>query len=107
MTNVDKRPLECYLCRLLLKETGTDVGGPPAVGKSIYGCTKCGKGFHVDCYSAFHFRSAMQKNPTVLNNVVSALEREQHVRDKVSAKINKIEDLTLFCQGVLEEHASN
>jgi hypothetical protein len=49
--NVSKKPInekpkdiDCYLCRKMGLEL-----------KTIYSCIKCRKGFHVNCFTAFHF----------------------------------------------------
>ena len=34
----------CYLCSLILNQRKN----------SKYGCVQCGKGFHVDCFAAYH-----------------------------------------------------
>jgi hypothetical protein len=40
--------IDCFLCPKMGKEL-----------KTIYSCMKCRKGFHVNCFTAFHYRCAM------------------------------------------------
>mmetsp|Transcript_11387 Transcript_11387/g.16379 ORF Transcript_11387/g.16379 Transcript_11387/m.16379 type:complete len:97 (+) Transcript_11387:1338-1628(+) len=90
-----------FLCRLLLK--GCTIKGN--LPKSIFGCIKCGKGFHVHCFTAFHFTGALQ-NPGLRNEVVHGITLSQETescRDKVSECINDIQHLSLYCQDKMEE----
>ena len=93
--------LECFLCRLLLKNY--EVQG--TLPKSMYGCIKCGKGFHVNCFTAFHFTKGLQGNTTLVNDVIRGItlaQENEKFRDKVSKYINKIEKMELYCHQVGE-----
>jgi hypothetical protein len=103
LENKSKRALECFLCRIIMKDNGVPDNKIP---KSIYGCSECGKGFHVNCFTAYHCRGSLQHNSNVLNKVISALEkdaRKRVVRDKVSAKVSTLQDIKIYCQ----EHLRN
>ena len=43
--------VDCFLCRKMGKEL-----------KTIYSCMQCGKGFHVNCFTAFHYRGALSSS---------------------------------------------
>ncbi|KAG6952756.1 hypothetical protein JG687_00012806 [Phytophthora cactorum] len=44
--------LPCYLCSLWnIKK------------KAKYGCIKCERGFHVECFTAFHHRDVLKNSP--------------------------------------------
>ena len=70
--NVSKKPInekpqdiDCYLCRKMGLEL-----------KTIYSCIKCRKGFHVNCFTAFHFRGALSTCHKALLEVV--LQADDH-----------------------------
>lgn len=50
--------VDCFLCRKLGYEL-----------KTVYSCTQCGKGFHVNCFTAFHYRGALSTSRQALLNV--------------------------------------
>jgi hypothetical protein len=56
--------LACYLCSLrgLSK-------------KSRYGCTKCERGFHVECFSAFHYQDVFKARSPALRQALDAICR--------------------------------
>lgn len=62
VTNKDYDGARCHLCAVIYN------------GRSdtIYGCTGCRKGFHVDCYSAYHFPELIKKNTEVSKQIVEA-----------------------------------
>ena len=49
-------PLKCYLCKILKKKCH----------QSIYGCIECKKGFHVNCFTVFHYQHALSGNNKLL-----------------------------------------
>ncbi|POM78669.1 Hypothetical protein PHPALM_3774 [Phytophthora palmivora] len=51
--------LKCYLCSL----RGISK-------KSKYGCTKCERGFHVECFSAFHYQDAFKARSPALRETL-------------------------------------
>jgi len=51
--------IDCYLCRQMGKEL-----------KTSYSCVNCGKGFHVNCFTAYHYRGAMNASRTALLDVI-------------------------------------
>jgi hypothetical protein len=59
-TNPNKpQDLDCFLCRRMGREV-----------KTIYSCIQCRKGFHVNCFAAFHYRGQMSRRHTALLDVV-------------------------------------
>ena len=58
--------LNCHLCMILHNKKK----------KTLYGCTGCHKGFHVECFTAYHFRYALDGN--VLALVDMAVKTEQN-----------------------------
>ena len=60
--NKKNKQLQCFLCRILIGPNRKDENGKPmAILRRYYGCSKSGKGFHINCYIAFHFHNAMKK----------------------------------------------
>ena len=89
-TNKNGTALQCYLCRIVSGETY----------RSTYGCSACQKAFHVNCYTAFHFRNALKGNNVVLNAIALASDDNSKLktRKRKVSMISDIQDLTLFCQ---------
>ncbi|ETP21916.1 hypothetical protein F441_04668, partial [Phytophthora nicotianae CJ01A1] len=56
--------LTCYLCSLR-----------GMARKSKYGCAKCERGFHVACFSAFHYKGVFQTNAPHLQDALEAIAR--------------------------------
>ena len=46
-----KRSANCYLCTIMAKDTTKRT--------SIYGCVQCKQAFHVNCFTLYHFRDAL------------------------------------------------
>ncbi|POM69273.1 LOW QUALITY PROTEIN: Hypothetical protein PHPALM_14459 [Phytophthora palmivora] len=59
--------LKCYLCRGISK-------------KSKYSCTKCERGFHVECFSAFHYQDVFKARSPALREALEAVCRETSLR---------------------------
>ncbi|GMF54288.1 unnamed protein product [Phytophthora fragariaefolia] len=81
---------KCYLCSLrgLSK-------------KSAYGCTKCERGFHVECFSAFHYQDVFRARSPALRTALDAVCRATTcepvavTRKRSSRSITSVEALTL------------
>ncbi len=58
--------IECFLFRQMGHEL-----------KTIYSCLQCKKDFHVNCFTAFHFRGALSISHKTLVEVVLESGREQ------------------------------
>jgi hypothetical protein len=59
-TNVNApQDIDCFLCRRMGKEM-----------KTIYSCIQCRKGFHVNCFTAFHYRGVLSNRHSALLDVV-------------------------------------
>jgi len=57
--NGKPQDIDCYLCRKMGKEM-----------KTIYSCIQCRKGFHVNCFTAFHYRGVLSRKHNALLDVV-------------------------------------
>ena len=63
--------------------------------KSIYGCIGCRKAFCVDCFAAYHYRSALSGNSKLLMDlVVQSIEEDSFV-SKPCKTIGSLNDLKL------------
>ena len=63
----------------------------------IYGCVKCGKGFHVNCFTAYHCQGALQGDSKALCDMIvhenpNELPRASNKRSKF---IGNMKDMKL------------
>jgi len=74
----------CYLCKLrnMYKTT-------------IYGCPTCQLAFHVECFTAFHYKDALKGNVKALVTTLKTIEVKGKGRKKKSTKLGSLETLTL------------
>ncbi|RLN74357.1 hypothetical protein BBJ28_00008624 [Nothophytophthora sp. Chile5] len=85
-----KGKLRCYLCSI--RGLGK---------KALYGCTQCNRGFHIECFSVFHFRHAFRSNSTAVQRALDAVSAaasqnpEFKTRCRPNQSITPIEELTL------------
>lgn len=63
-TNIGKTGIHCHLCLMRNEKF-----------KTIYGCIKCKRGFHVNCYSAYHFQGAMRGDAKAIVLMVKQSEK--------------------------------
>lgn len=61
-TKHSKAKLTCYLCSLR---------GLPKMSK--YGCTACLRGYHVECFAAFHYRNAFTSESLTIRSALDEL----------------------------------
>jgi ribosomal protein L37AE/L43A len=71
---INKTGIHCHFC--LLRGVKR---------KTIYGCTKCGRGFYVNCYTAVHFQGALKSDTAACRHDIEyrktiAQEHEQKVQ---------------------------
>ncbi len=72
--------------------------------KSIYGCAEHGKGFHVNCFTAFHGQEALSSKKEVLGKLVAAVVKDKpQFCDCVSKNISSIENITLYCEDIIRK----
>ncbi len=76
--------IECFLCRQMGHEL-----------KTIYSCLQCQKGFHVNCFTAFHFRGALSTSHKTLIELVVKSEAEQQFSHRSNYCPRSIADLKL------------
>ena len=62
--NLNKKDINCHLCLYMKKKK-----------KTIYGCVQCRKGFHVNCFTAYHCTGALKGNTKALMCMVLQSER--------------------------------
>lgn len=83
--NINKTGIHCHFC--LLRGVKK---------KTIYGCTKCGRGFHVNCYTAFHFQGALKSDTGAFAETILNTERPlPRGMNKKSKYVGDISTLTL------------
>ena len=72
--------------------------------KSIYGCAECGKGFHVNCFTAFHGQEALSSKKEVLGKLVAAVVMDKpKFCDCVSKNISSNYNITLYCEDIIRK----
>lgn len=77
--------LDCCICKRLKRKRM----------KSLYSCTVCKKGFHVNCYSAYHNHDILSVNELVHEQVSSTVYTIPLQRAKKSKYIMSIDEFTL------------
>ena len=67
LENVGKADILCYHCNIIYdsKQRFT-----------IYGCVQCRRGFHIDCFSMYHFQSALNEHKPVLQKLIKDADGE-------------------------------
>ena len=63
--------------------------------KTIYGCVNCKKGFHVNCFTAYHCHGALVGDTKALADMVIAANRMPRAANKTSKHVGDIETLVL------------
>ena len=85
--------IACFLCSMVHND-----------GKrrcSKYGCINCGKGFHVNCFAAYHYRNILNGRAETIRTLIETVERT-NLEDKKtprkfkSARINFLDNLSLL-----------
>ena len=82
----------CCLCTLLY--------GKENPRTARYGCVTCGKGFHVECFAAYHHKDKLTGKTKHLKHVIETLEDSSKSKDlfsrkRKSDKISTMEDMKL------------
>ncbi|POM63506.1 Hypothetical protein PHPALM_21082 [Phytophthora palmivora] len=89
--------LACYLCTL----RGFSK-------KAVYGYTGCQRGFHVACFTAFHYRDALTSNSLGVRSALDAVCAEAsgdglvHTRLKKNRTITHLSELELPKQSIIK-----
>ena len=60
LKNLNSKDIACHLCRMIHGDER----------KTIYGCFECGKGYHVNCFTAYHNRNGLQGNNYAVQELV-------------------------------------
>lgn len=82
--NLEKKDIQCHFCYLRGKSS-----------RSIYGCVACKKGFHVNCFTAFHCQGALAGNSRALVDTIVSTNSNNSRANKQSKCVGTIEDLRL------------
>ena len=87
-----RKALSCHLCNL--------IHGTTNKRKPVFGCVQCGKGFHVECFAAYHHRHALNGRSSALRTIINSIENinednGKKTRKRKSDRISSMEDLTL------------
>ena len=82
--NIDKRDLQCYFCSLQGKRS-----------RSIYGCVACKKGYHVNCFTAYHCGGALSAHSKELIQTIVQTGESSERKNKKSKYVGEITDIKL------------
>ena len=64
--------------------------------KTMYGCTVCGKGFHVNCFTAYHYAQELKGHQKALTNqLLKSMESIPRAKKKRSRHAGSIESIIL------------
>jgi hypothetical protein len=86
--NNKPQDVPCYLCRL----RGMQL-------KTIYGCPQCQVGFHVECFTAYHYQNAFRGNIRALMDMITTSELPKGKRDRKSSYISSVQSIVLPVDG--------
>jgi hypothetical protein len=86
--NNKPQDVPCYLCRL----RGMQL-------KTIYGCPQCQVGFHVECFTAYHYQNALRGNVRALMDMITTSELLKGKRDRKSSYISSVQSIVLPVDG--------
>ncbi|OWY91597.1 hypothetical protein PHMEG_00039753 [Phytophthora megakarya] len=79
--------LTCYLCTL----RGFSK-------KALFGCTGCHRGFHVACFSAFHYRDALSSTSLTVRSALDAVCAAASGVEPVHTRLKKNKTITYLDQ---------
>jgi hypothetical protein len=81
--NINKADIHCFFCLLENRKR-----------KTIYGCVKCKKGYHVNCFTAYHCAGALTGDAAVLASMIrrseAGLPRAANKKSKCVGDITSI-----------------
>ena len=80
--------MHCLLCKLCRQQS-----------KSIYGCMQYTNGFHVNCFTAYHFSGVLAGNAKVLIDMILGMQNEKRTRQYTARRseyVGSIADLKLL-----------
>ena len=87
LENQGKKSAICYLCSLMVDD-----------GKertSIFGCSECKRGFHVNCFALYHFEHALaQSNRPILQKLIRENDGESTRKKRRNRKITTASNLS-------------
>lgn len=81
---IKPQDVECYLCR----QRGHEL-------KTIYSCLICKKGFHVNCFAAFHFRGGLSNSHQTLLEIAFRSEKRPKITHGSSYCSTSLADMKL------------
>ena len=85
LKNINKRDIDCYLCKIRgIKK------------RTIYGCCACGKGFCVNCFTAYHCKHMLSNNTQALVETIVATNEQKHGTTKKSKHVQHVTNLNLY-----------
>ena len=88
LKNKNGQMMQCFVCKIL---SGKRL-------RSAYSCVECGKGYHVDCFTAIHFQHALSQNRVLQNKLLKALNASKAIRGRKSNNISTLSALVLECE---------
>jgi len=97
LENKEKQDVNCFLCMLSWKiDPDTGEKWVPKL-LTIYGCCECKKGFHVNCFAAFHHKGALKGDTRALMDIIlkTSSEKIQKGMSKVCKQVASLSDLKL------------
>ena len=85
LENVNKWDIDCYLCKIR------------RIGKRmIYGYCACGKGFCVNCFTAYHCKYMLSNNTQALVKTIIATNEQTRRSTKKLAHVQHVTNLKLL-----------
>jgi len=82
--NSSAQDVPCYLCKLR-----------GFISKTIYGSPQCKVGFHMGCFTAFHYKDALNGNIKALMDMIKSSEMSDNRRNRKSSYVGTLGSIVL------------
>jgi hypothetical protein len=82
--NLGKNDINCFFCLMRGMKSMT-----------IYGCVECKKGYHVNCFTAYHCAGALTGEAKVLSEMLIKSDKLPRASNKKSKYVGTISDIRL------------
>ena len=87
LENEGKKSTNCYLCSIMTTDKKKRT--------SIFGCSECKRGFHVNCFAFYHFEHALEKSKRPI--------LQRIIRESDNINIKRRRNRITKCTSSLEE----
>jgi hypothetical protein len=93
LRNKNGKMMQCIVCKIL---SGKRI-------RTAYSCIECGKGYHVDCFTAIHCQHALSENRVLQNKILKAFNAPNAIRGRKAPNIGTLSAVVLECENDSKE----